>query len=153
MIPDGKQKLESQQKTAPQLLLGVTGGIAGGKTTVSLMLEELGVPAIDFDELSRVVEEPGKPAWKDIVAYFGKKVLLKDQTLKRKKLEEFVQSRIFDEYSIQLQKLISQRPTEIVQAVVPLLFKGQWGHPNDSQLVGVSVQFRPWHPKMHTWPS
>jgi dephospho-CoA kinase len=140
MVPmhfDNQKKLESLRKTVPHLLLGVTGGIASGKTTVSLMLEEQGAPAIDFDVLSRVVVEPGKPAWKDIVAYFGEKVLLKDQTLnrkmlsqtifaskeKRKKLEEFVHPRIFDEYAVQLQKLISQRPAEIVQAVVPLLFE------------------------------
>ena len=44
-----------------RLLLGVTGGIASGKTTVADMLEELGAPIIDFDILSRVVVEQEKP--------------------------------------------------------------------------------------------
>ncbi|MCX5905818.1 MAG: dephospho-CoA kinase, partial [Deltaproteobacteria bacterium] len=79
----------------------------------------------------------GKPAWKDIVAYFGKKVLLKDQTLnrkmlsriifaheaKRRKLEEFIHPRIFDEYGVQLQQLIAQRAVGIIQVVIPLLFE------------------------------
>ncbi len=54
------------------------------------MLEELGARTIDFDVLSRVVVEPDKPAWQDIVAYFGEQVLAKDRTLDRTKLRDIV---------------------------------------------------------------
>ena len=52
------------------------------------MLEQLGARTIDFDVLSRVVVEPGKPAWNDIVTHFGEQVLLEDKTLDREKLRE-----------------------------------------------------------------
>ena len=73
-----------------RLLLGVTGGIASGKTTVANMLEEMGAPIIDFDLLARQVVEPEKPAWKEIVDYFGKQVLQEDGNLDRKKLSNIV---------------------------------------------------------------
>ncbi len=72
------------------ILLGVTGGIATGKSTVARMLEEMGARLIDFDVLSRVVVKPGKPAYQDIVSFFGKEVLLVDKTLDRKKLKEII---------------------------------------------------------------
>ena len=50
------------------LILGVTGGIASGKSTVADMLKEMGAPIIDFDLLARQVVEPGKPAWREIVS-------------------------------------------------------------------------------------
>ncbi|MDH4010167.1 MAG: dephospho-CoA kinase, partial [Desulfobacterales bacterium] len=68
-----------------RLVLAVTGGIATGKTTVANMLTELGAPHIDFDVLARQVVEPGTPALKKIVEYFGKQVLQADGTLDRKK--------------------------------------------------------------------
>jgi uncharacterized protein (DUF169 family) len=73
-----------------RILLGVTGSIATGKTAVAEMLEELGAKTVDFDVLSRVVVEPGKPAYNDIVAFFGKQVLRQDKTLDREKLREIV---------------------------------------------------------------
>ena len=72
------------------LLLGVTGGIASGKTVVAKMLEELGAPLIDFDVLARQVVKPGKPAFTLIVDYFGREVLQGDGTLDRKKLSKIV---------------------------------------------------------------
>ena len=63
------------------LLLGVTGGIASGKTEVANMLKELGAPIIDFDVIARQVVEPGKPAWQEIFDYFGKQVVQEDGSL------------------------------------------------------------------------
>jgi len=66
-------------------------GIASGKSAVTRMLEELGAPLIDLDILAREVVEPGKAAWKEIVACFGKSVLQGDGTLDRK---ETLQNRV-----------------------------------------------------------
>ncbi len=121
------------------LLLGVTGGIATGKSTVARMLQELGAPTIDFDHLSRVVVEPGKPAWKEVVDDFGREILLPDQTLnrrmirtlvfsdaqKRKKLEEILHPKIYKEYQTQLPTLMTHHPNGIIQVVVPLLFEAK----------------------------
>jgi dephospho-CoA kinase len=120
-----------------RLLLGVTGSIATGKTTVAMMLEELGARTIDFDVLSRVVVEPGKPAWKDIVAFFGEQVLNKDQTLdrdklreivfkdleKKKKLESFQHPRIGEEFIKLVKQYADEDPEAIIQVVVPLLIE------------------------------
>jgi dephospho-CoA kinase len=126
------------QKNDKRLLLGVTGSIATGKSTVALMLEELGAPIIDFDALSRVVMEPDTPAWKDIVRYFGTKVLHGDNTLdreklreivfqdveKRKKLEHFTHPRIFEAFHKQVEEVSAKQPGAIIQVVVPLLIEG-----------------------------
>ena len=125
-----------------RVLLGVTGGIASGKTAVSRMLEELGARTIDFDVLSRVVVEPGKPAWKEVVAYFGEQVLLGDKTLdrkklaeivfhdpeKRKKLEGFIHPRIYEEFSRRVQEYASADPEVIIQVAVPLLVEANLQH-------------------------
>jgi dephospho-CoA kinase len=72
------------------MILGLTGGIATGKSTVSAMLRERGIPVIDADLIAREVVEPGKPAYEAIVAHFGKGILLPDGQLNRKKLGEIV---------------------------------------------------------------
>jgi dephospho-CoA kinase len=120
-----------------RFLLGVTGGIATGKSTVSKMLEELGAPLIDFDVLARQVVEPGKPAWKDIVAYFGRQILQQDQVIdrkklshvvfqdmeKRKKLESFTHPRIFEEFHKQVGEISAKIPEPIIQVGIPLLIE------------------------------
>lgn len=71
-------------------IIGITGPIASGKTTVTSLLKEKGAIAIDADEIARDVVEPGKPAWREIVAYFGEDVLLHDRRLNRRKLGKIV---------------------------------------------------------------
>jgi dephospho-CoA kinase len=78
--------------TAPArrfLLVGLTGGIATGKSTVSEMFSQLGAVVIDADRLAREVVEPGEPALARIVAEFGA-VLRPDGTLDRKKVAGIV---------------------------------------------------------------
>ena len=72
------------------LLVGLTGGIATGKSTVSKMLRELGAEIIDADQIARRVVEPGQPAWREIVEEFGRDVLSPDGTLDRRKLGAIV---------------------------------------------------------------
>ncbi len=68
------------------LLVGLTGGVATGKSTVSDMFQALGCVVIDADLLAREVVEPGRPAWEQIVAAFGRGVLQPDGGLDRKAL-------------------------------------------------------------------
>ena len=72
------------------LLVGLTGGIATGKSTVAEMLRQLGGEIIDADRLARDVVEPEQPAWKQIVAEFGPGVVTADGSLDRKKLGAIV---------------------------------------------------------------
>ncbi|XP_071957286.1 dephospho-CoA kinase domain-containing protein-like [Antedon mediterranea] len=67
-------------------LVGLTGGIASGKSTVSTMLAKFGCPIIDADVIARQVVEPNTPAWRLIVKHFGHEFLLADRTIDRPKL-------------------------------------------------------------------
>ncbi len=133
----GLQRLESLRGDDNRLLLGVTGGIASGKTTVANMLQELGAPIIDFDLIARKVVEPGTPALREIVDYFGKQVLQDDGTLnrkavsdivfrdfeKRKKLESFTHPRIHEEFEKQVREIAEKDPNAVIQVVIPLLIE------------------------------
>ena len=68
------------------LLVGLTGGIATGKSTVSEMFRALGCVIVDADVLAREVVEPGEPAYAEIVAEFGDAVVQADGALDRKRL-------------------------------------------------------------------
>lgn len=72
------------------ILVGLTGGIASGKSTASKIFKKLGAYIIDADVLAREVVEPLKPAWRGVVKNFGKGVLNKDNSINRKKLAEIV---------------------------------------------------------------
>ncbi|HEY7203625.1 MAG TPA: dephospho-CoA kinase [Methylomirabilota bacterium] len=72
------------------LLVGLTGGIATGKSTVTALLAGPSVRVVDADALAREVVEPGTPAHAQIVAEFGKDVLQPDGRLDRAKLGEIV---------------------------------------------------------------
>jgi dephospho-CoA kinase len=69
-------------------VVGLTGGIASGKSTVSNLLRQLGAVVIDADRIARRVVEPDRRAWKRIVGRFGPEILLPDRTLDRKGLAE-----------------------------------------------------------------
>ena len=68
------------------LLVGLTGGIGSGKSTVADRLEELGVPVINADVIAREIVQPGEPALTEIVHRFGAQVLQEDGTLDRVRL-------------------------------------------------------------------
>jgi len=71
-------------------LVGLTGGIASGKSAVAKILAQLGAAIVDADVLSREVVAPGHEGWKEIVATFGSEVLQTDQTLDRQKLRTLI---------------------------------------------------------------
>ena len=72
------------------LIIGLTGGIASGKSTVANFFKELGAYLIDWDELAHEVVRPHSKAWKRIVEHFGPGVLNEDLSLNRQKLGEIV---------------------------------------------------------------
>jgi len=71
-------------------LVGLTGGIASGKSTVARILKDLGAAIVDADALSREVVSPGQDGWHEIVATFGREVLQTDQTLDRQRLRKLI---------------------------------------------------------------
>lgn len=71
-------------------LLGLTGGIAMGKTTVSRLLHDRHLPVVDTDDLARELVEPGQPALDEIRAVFGPSITGPDQRLRRDELARIV---------------------------------------------------------------
>ena len=72
------------------MIVGLTGGIVGGKSTVASMFKKLGAKIIDADELGHSVILPHKSAWKKITRLFGKDILQNDLTINRGKLGKIV---------------------------------------------------------------
>lgn len=68
------------------MIIGLTGSIATGKSTVSAMLKAKGYPIVDADEIARLVVEPGNPVLEKIATAFGADILREDGTLDRGKL-------------------------------------------------------------------
>lgn len=126
-------------------LVGLTGGIASGKSTVSEILARQGAAIINADVLAREVVEPGRQAWTEIVNTFGTAVLQPDRALDRQKLRAI----IFDDPDArkklesiihpQVRALAEQRIREhaaagyaVIVYEVPLLFEGnlqEWLRP------------------------
>lgn len=72
------------------LIVALTGGIASGKSVVAEVLEELGCYIHHADKIAHDLMEPEKPAWKKIVAHFGKKILNEDKTINRSRLGKII---------------------------------------------------------------
>jgi len=71
-------------------IVGLTGGIATGKSTVSRIFKDLGCPVVDADEIAREVVKPYQPAWKALVQNFGRHILLPNEEIDREKLGKIV---------------------------------------------------------------
>jgi dephospho-CoA kinase len=72
------------------IIVGVTGNIATGKSTVARFFKELGAYVVDWDELAREVVRPHSKAWKEISKHFGNGVLNPDLSINRQKLADIV---------------------------------------------------------------
>ena len=77
----------------PSLVIGLTGGIGSGKSTVAALFRRHGVPVIDADAVAREVVEPGQPALEEIARVFGEQVLDDAGALDRRALR----ARVFDD--------------------------------------------------------
>ncbi len=71
-------------------VIGLTGGIGSGKSTVAKFLAELGAAIIDADKIGHAVLEPDSEAWQQVVAAFGRQILKPNREIDRKKLGKIV---------------------------------------------------------------
>ena len=124
------------------LNVGLTGGIACGKSTVAKMFVKNGAHLIDFDGLAHEVQEPEKPAWKEVVNHFGKRILQPDKRIDRVKLGKIVfadkeklselnnvvHPLVYQEWHVRLEKIGKKEKHAIVLSDIPLLFEGNMQH-------------------------
>jgi len=119
------------------IIVGLTGSVGTGKSTVTKFFGELGAYIIDWDDLARKVTHPHLKAWKEIVEYFGKGILNDDLTINRQKLAEIVFSdrekvaklnqivhpEVFKEDERITNKVKSLDPDALIIKDIPLLFE------------------------------
>ena len=117
--------------------VGLTGGIASGKSLVAAYLQELGIPVIDTDDIARQVVAPGQPACRRLWEWLGTDYFCPDGTLDRaavarrifadpadrKRLETITHPAIFAEVDRRAAELnAAPNPPDIIAVAVPLLF-------------------------------
>ena len=123
----------SRDPKTKKLVVGLTGGIASGKTAASRCFEKLGVRVIDADVIAREVVEPGSRALEKIVEQFGREVLDDAGRLDRRKLRQLVfsdperrralEQLLHPEIRRRMQQMIAECHDDYVVLVIPLLLE------------------------------
>ncbi|PAD26135.1 dephospho-CoA kinase [Niallia circulans] len=130
------------------LIVGLTGGIASGKSTISSYYQSLNIPIIDADIESRLAVEKGEPAYIKIAAHFGKEVLHSDGTLNRQKLGEIIFSNEEERRVLNsivhpdVRRRMEEKQRQAVEAGekvvildIPLLFENKLNHTVDRTIL------------------
>ncbi len=120
------------------MVIGLTGGIASGKSTVSSMLSELGAVVIDADQIAREVVKPGEPTLEAIVDQFGIEVIQRNGHLDREKLGSMIfhdaQKRsalngiihpAIRERMTERKRQAQERDEDLIVLDIPLLFESE----------------------------
>lgn len=115
------------------LVIGLTGGIGSGKSTVAELFKKKGVTIIDTDQLARDAIQTNQSAFKKIIEKFGSAILLKDNTLNRAELRKIVfknpEKRLWLEQLLhpliraEMQRQIESATSNYCIAVIPLLIE------------------------------
>ncbi|MDD2509879.1 MAG: dephospho-CoA kinase [Syntrophomonas sp.] len=117
--------------------IGLTGGIASGKSVVARALQEMGAVLISADKIGHQVIEPGKAAYHNLIEAFGKGILNPDRRINRKKLGDIVfkdpqklqllnqltHPPIMQEIKLKLAQIQQEQPAAIVVMEIPLLYE------------------------------
>jgi dephospho-CoA kinase len=121
------------------IIVGLTGGIASGKTTVAAIWRRQGAQIVDADLIARQVVAPGEPSWSAIRDFFGESVLKADGTINRpllgkwvfdnpghrRELEKIVHPRVRARMKAQVDRIRHIQPRAVVVLDIPLLFESR----------------------------
>ncbi len=124
------------------MIIGLTGGIASGKSTIAGLLVKRGALLVDADQVAREVVQPGEPALAAIVSAFGQAVLDEAGSLDRKALgaivfadkdkltllEGITHPAIRERMQSRIREYAAERPTGLVVADIPLLYETKQQH-------------------------
>lgn len=115
------------------MIIGLTGGIGSGKSTVADLFKSLGVPVIDSDQIVRDLVKPGSKILDQIVSHFGKTILNAEGELDRAKLRKKIfdhpQDKVFIETLLhplvykKIEEFANNHPAPYIIAVIPLLIE------------------------------
>jgi len=117
--------------------IGLTGGIASGKSMVARVLQEMGAVLLSADKIGHQIIEPGKTAYYDLIDNFGKEILNADGTINRKELggivfkdpqklqllNQLTHPPIMQEIKLKLAQIEQEQPEAIVVMEIPLLYE------------------------------
>lgn len=128
-----------------KLIIGLTGGIGSGKTTIGKLFEAHNICCIDADRVSRDLVKPDSIAYQKIVEHFSHNILNKDQSINRRKLRHVIFSKPDERLWLNnlLHPLIQENMLTQAKAsqsiytlfIVPLLLESQWDNLVDRVLV------------------
>ncbi len=118
-------------------IIGLTGGIASGKSTVAKMLVEKGAYLLDADQIAKDVVQPDLPAWREIVDWLGESILLPDRSIDRamlarlvfsdgqmrEKLNKIIHPRVAERLAAQTEEISSSNPHAVIVYDIPLLIE------------------------------
>ncbi|NLA46311.1 MAG: dephospho-CoA kinase [Firmicutes bacterium] len=121
------------------MIIGLTGGIASGKSTVARMLEEKGALLLDADFIAREVVLPGKPAWREIRDWLGPSItgpggaidrarlgkLIFSDPAARERLNGIVHPRVMETFITRTEEIRRRHPDAVVVYDVPLLIEAK----------------------------
>jgi dephospho-CoA kinase len=123
-------------------LVGLTGGIASGKSYVASLLGELGASTVDADQVAREVVVPGSTGLEQVVAAFGDEILLSNGELDRAKLGSVVfansdkrivlENILHPHIKVRTTQLLSEQTSKVVVYAVPLLVEAKVDYPFDA---------------------
>ena len=119
------------------LLVGLTGGIASGKSLVARVFKDLGAHVIDADRIVHELLQPDQQAGQEVIDYFGKDILLPDDGIDRRKLGEIIfnnadkrawlnhclHPRVFQVFTAQVQNILNRQPDTIIVFDAALLIE------------------------------
>lgn len=134
-------------------IVGLTGGIASGKSLVARVFKDLGASVIDADRIVHELLEPDQDAWKEIIQYFGQDVQRADKTIDRRKLGSIVfndrekrswlnaclHPRVFSVYTTQVAHIRMRAPDALLFFDAALLIESGY-HRNMDRLIVVYAE-------------
>jgi len=142
------------EKGAPMLIVGLTGGIASGKSLVAHVFKNLGAHIIDADRIVHELLLPGQEVWQSVVEHFDKDILLPDRCIDRRKLGEIVFSdpekrawlsscihpKVFAAFTTQIKHLRDSRSAAIIVFDAALLIETGYYRNMDKTVVVYAEQ-------------
>jgi len=120
-------------------VIGLTGGIGSGKSTVSQLLSDLGAVVLDADKVGHQAYQPGTETWREVVAAFGREIVASDGSIDRKKLgpivfgdsealarlNQIMHPRMYDMMADQIEEY-RQQGVEVVVLEAAVLLEAGW---------------------------